>query len=100
MYGPTSSVVTAEFPRSPINVPPIAFNDGGFHFDDCLNSTLNPNGTGCQSTIAHPMSHYYQQEARRGYYSAVSFVDSEIGRVLDALEASGAANNTIVFLWG
>lgn len=35
----------------------------------------------------------------RSYLAAISFVDSQVGRVLDALEASGHADNTIVVLW-
>jgi arylsulfatase A-like enzyme len=35
----------------------------------------------------------------RSYLASISFVDSQVGRVLDALEASGHADNTIVVLW-
>ena len=35
----------------------------------------------------------------RSYLASISFVDSQVGRVLDALEASGHAENTIVVLW-
>lgn len=35
----------------------------------------------------------------RAYLASVSFVDSQVGRVLQALEASGQADNTIVVLW-
>ena len=35
----------------------------------------------------------------RAYLASVSFVDSQVGRVLDALEKSGQADNTIVVLW-
>jgi iduronate 2-sulfatase len=35
-----------------------------------------------------------------GYHAAVSYVDAQIGRVLDALEQLGLAANTIVVLWG
>lgn len=35
-----------------------------------------------------------------GYYASVSYVDAQIGRVLDALEDLGLAENTIVVLWG
>ncbi len=35
----------------------------------------------------------------RAYLASTSFVDSQVGRVLDALEASGKADNTIVVLW-
>jgi choline-sulfatase len=35
----------------------------------------------------------------RSYLASISFVDSQVGRVLDALETSGLAENTIVILW-
>jgi choline-sulfatase len=35
----------------------------------------------------------------RSYLASVSFVDSQIGRVLEALEASGMADNTIIVIW-
>ncbi len=35
----------------------------------------------------------------RAYLASTAFMDSQVGRVLDALEASGAAANTVVVLW-
>jgi arylsulfatase A-like enzyme len=35
----------------------------------------------------------------RSYLASTSFVDSQVGRILDALEKSGQADNTIVVLW-
>ena len=35
----------------------------------------------------------------RAYLASVSFMDSQVGRVLDALDATGRAENTIVVLW-
>jgi choline-sulfatase len=35
----------------------------------------------------------------RSYLASISFVDSQVGRVLDALKASGQEDNTIVILW-
>jgi iduronate 2-sulfatase len=35
-----------------------------------------------------------------GYYAATSYMDAQLGRVLDALDASGLAASTIVVLWG
>jgi iduronate 2-sulfatase len=36
----------------------------------------------------------------QGYYACVSYTDAQIGKILDALEASGKADNTIIILWG
>ncbi len=35
----------------------------------------------------------------RAYLASTAFMDSQIGRLLDALDASGAASNTVVVLW-
>lgn len=37
-----------------------------------------------------------QKKAVGGYYAAVSFMDAQVGKVLDALEAAGIADETIV----
>ena len=36
----------------------------------------------------------------RGYRACVSYADALVGRVLDALEAEGLAENTVVVVWG
>ena len=41
----------------------------------------------------------YWREMVRAYLACVSFVDHEVGKVLDALEASPHADNTIIVLW-
>jgi arylsulfatase A-like enzyme len=38
--------------------------------------------------------------AVQGYLAAISFADAQIGRLIDALDASPHRNNTIVMLWG
>jgi uncharacterized sulfatase len=40
------------------------------------------------------------REAIAAYYACVSFVDDNVGRILDALETQGLADNTIVFILG
>lgn len=38
-------------------------------------------------------------DLRRGYYAASSFVDAQIGRVLDALRETGLDKNTVIVFW-
>ncbi len=40
------------------------------------------------------------EKAVQGYLASITFADTCIGRVLDALEAGGAADRTIIVLWG
>lgn len=40
------------------------------------------------------------QQLIHGYYSSVSYMDAQLGKVLDGLEQQGLADDTIVVLWG
>ncbi len=37
---------------------------------------------------------------RHGYFASVSYVDAQIGRLMDSMEKMGLRDNTIVILWG
>lgn len=55
-------------------------------------------------TLPEPRTSWLEAENQlkplvRAYLASVSFVDSQVGRVLDALDESGQADNTIVVLW-
>tara|TARA_R100001143_G_C3357401_1_gene133310 strand:- start:988 stop:2481 length:1494 start_codon:yes stop_codon:yes gene_type:complete len=39
------------------------------------------------------------REAIQGYMASISFTDAMVGRLLDALDRSGRADNTIIVLW-
>jgi iduronate 2-sulfatase len=41
-----------------------------------------------------------QRSLIHGYYAATSYMDAQLGRVLNTLEETGLAKNTIVVLWG
>ncbi len=45
-------------------------------------------------------SQEFQKIARHGYYACVSYVDSQVGRLLATLDELGLKDNTIVVLWG
>ena len=42
----------------------------------------------------------FATEVRRHYAACVSYADSQVGRVLNRLDALGLRNNTVVVLWG
>ncbi len=46
------------------------------------------------------MSEQNQRLALRGYYASVSFMDYQLGRVLDELERLGVADRTVVLFFG
>ena len=45
-----------------------------------------------------PIPEDKKQELRHGYYAAISYVDAQIGRVVDELQRLGLSDNTIVVL--
>jgi choline-sulfatase len=45
---------------------------------------------------ARPLSDDEVRRARHGYYAAISYLDDRVGEVLDALEATGLADDTVV----
>ena len=47
-----------------------------------------------------PVSRDTARLLTQGYYACISYTDAQIGLVLDALEETGLADNTIVVLWG
>lgn len=58
------------------------------------------------AAFAHncPIPHYNLEtpillQALQAYYACVSFVDAQVGRLLDALEENGLDENTIVVFW-
>ena len=45
-------------------------------------------------------SYDIQREYRHGYYACVSFIDQQVGRLIDELKNQGIYDNTIIVLWG
>jgi iduronate 2-sulfatase len=41
-----------------------------------------------------------QRTLIHGYHAAVSYMDAQLGRVIEALDESGLSENTIIVLWG
>jgi iduronate 2-sulfatase len=74
--------------EAPADAPEFAVKRGGEieqYFPVPENAEIGPN-------LARQLIH--------GYYASVSYVDAQIGKVLDAVDRLGLADNTIVVLWG
>jgi len=57
------------------------------------------------ATFNQPGNHIYlkeekQKELIQGYYAAVSYMDAQVGILLNTLDSLGTLKNTIVVLWG
>jgi arylsulfatase A-like enzyme len=47
-----------------------------------------------------PVTDEQARDLKHAYYACVSYVDAQIGRLLEALDRQGLRENTIVVLWG
>jgi len=47
-----------------------------------------------------PIGEELSKDLLHGYYACVSYVDAQIGLMLEALEATGIRDNTIIVVWG
>jgi iduronate 2-sulfatase len=48
----------------------------------------------------NPIPETLARSLRHGYYACISYVDAQVGRLLEALEEAGLSDNTVVVLWG
>jgi len=53
-------------------------------------------GINYKTSVNMQMDERKQKKAIAGYYASVRYMDAQVGKVLEALEASGQADNTIV----
>lgn len=47
-----------------------------------------------------PVPQDQQRELIHGYYACMSYIDTQVGRLLDALDDLGLSDHTVVVLWG
>ena len=52
------------------------------------------------ASLDKPVSAAYERKLKHAYYASVSYVDAQVGKVLDELKRLGLAENTIVVIWG
>ena len=91
-YYPSNKVGLPYNYYTPSNMPNIAWNDPPiFHYKGCKPKTKFWNWK-----RKYRLRLGKVKEVRRAYYAAISFVDNEMGRVLNALRTLGLEKNTIV----
>lgn len=52
------------------------------------------------ASLQKPLSDDYARKVKHAYYASISYVDAQVGKVLDELKRLGLEDNTIVILWG
>ena len=53
-----------------------------------------------KASLKGPVSKSYEKKLRHAYFACVSYVDAQVGKVLDELKRLGLDKNTIVIVWG
>ena len=53
-----------------------------------------------KAALGKPLSDDYARKVKHGYYACISYVDAQIGKLLDELDRTGLSENTIVVVWG
>jgi arylsulfatase A-like enzyme len=82
-----AQIQLAPNPFPPRGAPPYAVPEGG----ELRSYEGVPRG---------PLPEELARTLRHGYYAAVSYMDAQLGRVLDELDRLGLTDRTIVVLWG
>jgi arylsulfatase A-like enzyme len=87
LYDP-AKIPLAPNPFRPKDAPDYAIGDGG----ELRSYAGVPAG--------RPLPDEYARQLKHGYYAALSYMDAQVGRVLDELDKLGLRDNTIIILWG
>jgi arylsulfatase A-like enzyme len=85
---PADTIHLAANPSRPKSVPEPAFHN---NYELCSYGTVPGNGI---------VSNEMALNLIRGYRACVSFMDAQLGRMLDELDRLGLRENTLVVLWG
>jgi arylsulfatase A-like enzyme len=80
-----------------IQLPPVKDDDLADLSETGKKWALDPVTAGAHGTV---VKHDQWREAVKAYLACVSFVDAQIGKLLDALDAGPNAENTVIVLWG
>ncbi|MEZ4905274.1 MAG: sulfatase [Spirosomataceae bacterium] len=88
-------IKTAVFQNKSQDAPDFAFQASG----ELFNNYLQSDGQHFRKGYT-PQADSIQKELIHGYYASVSYLDAQVGKLLDALDKNGLAKNTIIVLWG
>ena len=96
---PEDSIDLPHYKYIPEDLPASAWTKftGLLNYPDCSQETWGL-PLGDQPNVTYPDSKI--RELRRAYYASISFMDHQLGRVLDAVEEAGAAEDTVIMFIG
>lgn len=88
MYDP-AKIKPVEYAQMPVGAPAFHFQDSG---ELRARFKVPPGGTPIPEEMRIQMTH--------GYYACVSYIDAQVGMLLDTLAETGLEKNTIIVLFG
>lgn len=91
-----SKIELAAYQKKAKNSPDVAYHNSGemrSYKDDAIEYKINDENL-------LEMDEELQRKLIHGYYANVSFVDAQIGKIMDKLQATGLAENTVIVVWG
>ena len=83
---------------APVNMPPIAWHN--YKTEGVLCSFTDMRYSNYSGNINSTMADIVVLNLRRAYYSAISYIDSLVGKVVDKIGKLGLAHNTIISFLG
>ncbi len=91
-----------EMPLAPFQEPAKNSPDIAYHNSGELRSytDIPPLASFSDQPYGIGLPEYKQKELIHGYYAATSYMDAQVGKLLDYLEESGLIDNTVIVLWG
>ncbi|XP_071095239.1 iduronate 2-sulfatase-like [Haliotis cracherodii] len=97
-YYPLESLRLPPNYYAPVGMPAIAWHDfiNLTRYKDMEPYHLSPDVGGINYTFPKTIT----LEMRQAYYSCISYIDYELGRVIDELDNLGLTNDTIISFWG
>jgi arylsulfatase A-like enzyme len=92
-----TKITVAAFQQKSENGPDIAYHNSGElrSFNDII-----PQGETGKKGDLLKVPDDKQKELIHGYYACISYIDAQIGKLVDALKANGLDKNTIIVIWG
>jgi iduronate 2-sulfatase len=91
-----NKVSLAAWQKKSINGPDVAYHNAGEMRS--YNDIVPVEGGTKRDLLQLPESK--QRELLHGYYACISYIDAQIGKLMEALRANGLDKNTIVVIWG
>ncbi len=86
----------AKFQQNSKNGPSIAYHSSGE-----LRSYITPEiSYEISKNNRVKLSEEFQKDLIHGYYASTSFIDAQIGKIVDKLKETGLDKNTIIVIWG